>query len=187
MHPYEFQQEFMKFFSAEPFRFTPLDSRGNIMRRKLMYPADNEVSNMLIKHAHERTEIKISYPIISLKHLLSTGSQLKPDLRVIFNYTGINDVFAATGLQLRFDIYDTVRDCKYGEIAKTILNKNPYIITFFEIYNTYEDTPGTDADKTIAVGKYVGMSREEILKLKHRHGLLTKEDELSDKDTLDLF
>lgn len=58
---------------------------------------------------------------------------------------------------------------------------------YFDIYNMYEDTPGTSAEKTIAVAQLVGMDRSDILKLKHRYGLLSKDDELTDKDTLDLF
>ena len=61
------------------------------------------------------------------------------------------------------------------------------IQTYFEIYNVYEDTPGSEIEKAIAVAQFCGMDRGRILKLKYKYGLLKSTDELSDKDTLDLF
>lgn len=74
-----------------------------------------------------------------------------------------------------FDIYKT--GTQLGNIIKL----------WFKLYNIFEDTPGTVIDKTIAIAQFIGVDRSDILKLKHRYGLLTKDDELTDKDTLDLF
>ena len=185
-----FKQEFLEFFSAEPFRFTPIDDSGIQLRRKLLYPKDNEVSNMYITRSHEYPNISISYPIAIPN--VKSAPDIKTYIRNEFNSTeDALSIFTNSNgnidLSLRFGIYDTVRDCRYG-IAKTFTKEvNNYIRTQIEMYNIYEDTPGTDVDKVLALIKFVGMTRSEILKFKYRFGLLTKDDELSDKDTLDLF
>ena len=78
-------------------------------------------------------------------------------------------------------------DISVNDIVEGNNNDWNVIKLWFEIYNVYEDTPGSSTEKVIAMGQFIGMSRIEILKIKQKYGLLSKDDELSDQETLDLF
>ena len=56
----------------------------------------------------------------------------------------------------------------------------------FAIYNTYCDTPGSEADKTLAVAEHVGVTRLDILNLKRRFGIL-KHEEIGDEDVIGML
>jgi hypothetical protein len=55
------------------------------------------------------------------------------------------------------------------------------ITRFCEHYNIVQNTPGTNMDKVIALAQYVGLSKQEQLKLKQHYGLLGHE-EIGDED-----
>ena len=131
-----------------------------------------------------RTILRIEFPVIFHVPDYDIGS-----LQYEFKRTDKNNLFT-DGLQLFFFIHKLTPFIPRGKgiyevLSGDILGVN--IVEQIKIYNVYEDTPGSEADKTLAVAKFIGLERTDILKLKQRFGLLTKEDELSDKDTLDLF
>ena len=179
----------IKYFIAEPFRFNYVlhNKPGLHMRRKLKY----------IRPCFGDTYMRVSYTFNSHTYMQSPCEYDyldrvagKPRIDNSDSIAkGVNDVI----LSLPRDTYLTFMAKGVSEIVDYSNTNDTLDLNFkdqkyyFKLYNTYEDTPGSQLDKMLAVAKFIGMSRLDILKVKQKYGILGAEDNLSDQETLDLF
>lgn len=181
----------IEYFKAEPFRFGYIlpKGRGFLMKRNLNI-ADLKGEEMFVSYNEIGPDslTYVSYPnVLGARNSVSlskTGKILNQSFDEVKTQI-INIIKRLDG-----DTYLEFVE-RYISVDVNYPNRNPDFYfgsrkPFFEIYNVYENTPGSKAEKTVAAAQFLGMDRSDILRLKHKYGLL-KSDELSDKDTLDLF
>ena len=182
-----FNNKRIKEFEAEPFRFKSRfkpDSKGFAMERKanfvVHYDRDVYALHIVSDLSDSRLSNKVTMdiPIVSEVDIRGLGVN---DIKA--NVCGtIKNISQTFHLKLFLEFRIQFRT----NYLENLLD-NDEIKACFEIYNIYEDAPGTEIDKTLAVAQFCNMNRGDFLRLKHKYGLIKSTDELSDQDALDLF
>ena len=169
----------------EPFRFrqTHKNLPGIYMKRHLLYSSDD--IDMWVNYGPIEPDQNtfIDAPCAYGSGIFASLS--KPNIAKILTLAAIEHL--STDQYLTFGCKKYSYFIGYSDANVIIPPSFNAIKPFFEIYNIYIDTPGSEAEKTVAVAQFCGMNRGDFLRLKHKYGLIKSADELSDQDALDLF